>query len=73
MGFFVTEENVIRLGAKGLVISGSMYIALGTIYTMRGALNGMGGVVYEYIYMDCDSTHRICEIFCVYKKVSERR
>ena len=39
----MTEENVIRLGAKGLVISGSMYIALGTIYTMRGALNGIGG------------------------------
>ena len=33
----------------------------------------LGSVVYEYIYMDCDSTHRICEIFCVYKKVSERR
>ena len=49
VGFFVTEENVIRLGAKGLVISGSMYIALGTIYTMRGALNGMGDVVFSML------------------------
>ena len=39
VGFFVTEENVIRLGAKGL----------GTIYTMRGALNGMGDVVFSML------------------------
>ena len=37
VGFFVTEENV------------SMYIALGTIYTMRGALNGMGDVVFSML------------------------
>ena len=47
--FFVTDQEVIRLGAKGMVISGSMYVALGTIYTLRGALNGMGDVVFSMI------------------------
>lgn len=47
--FFVTDPEVIRLGAKGMIISGSMYVALGTIYTLRGALNGMGDVVFSMI------------------------
>lgn len=49
VSFFVTDEEVVRLGAKGMVISGSMYVALGTIYTLRGALNGMGDVVFSMI------------------------
>ena len=49
VSFFVTDEEVIRLGAKGMLISGSMYVALGTIYTLRGALNGMGDVVFSMI------------------------
>lgn len=47
--FFVTDQEVISLGAKGMVISGSMYVALGTIYTLRGALNGMGDVLFSMI------------------------
>lgn len=49
VSFFVTDEEVIQLGAKGMLISGSMYVALGTIYTLRGALNGMGDVVFSMI------------------------
>lgn len=49
VSFFVTDEEVVRLGAKGMLISGSMYVALGTIYTLRGALNGMGDVVFSMI------------------------
>lgn len=49
VSFFVTDEEVVRLGAKGMLISGSMYVSLGTIYTLRGALNGMGDVVFSMI------------------------
>ena len=54
-----------------LEVGGRIVFALILMYVLK--MGFWGSVVYEYIYMDCDSTHRICEIFCVYKKVSERR
>ena len=42
ISLFVDDRAVVELGSKGLMIAGSMYFALGTIYIMRGALNGMG-------------------------------
>lgn len=47
IGIFVEESAVIELGSKGLLIAGSMYFFLGTIYILRGALNGMGDVFFS--------------------------
>ena len=49
IAFFVNDANVIQLGARGLLISGPMYFALGTIYVTRGALNGMGDVFFSML------------------------
>ena len=46
---FVVEKDVIEIGSKALIISGSMYFALGTIYTLRGVLNGMGDVFFSML------------------------
>ena len=43
------EKDVIEIGSKALIISGSMYFALGTIYTLRGVLNGMGDVFFSML------------------------
>ena len=47
ISLFVDDPTVVELGSKGLMIAGSMYFALGTIYIMRGALNGMGDVFFS--------------------------
>lgn len=46
---FVDDKDVIEIGAKGMLISGSMYFALGTIYTIRGVLNGVGDVFFSMV------------------------
>lgn len=49
IGFFVTEEAVIEIGSKALVLSAFFYIPLGLIHTTRGLLNGAGDVTYAMI------------------------
>lgn len=49
IGLFVTEESVIEIGSKALVLSSFFYIPLGTIHTTRGLLNGAGDVTYAMI------------------------
>jgi putative MATE family efflux protein len=49
IGFFVTEESVIEIGAKALRLSAFFYIPLGLIHTTRGLLNGAGDVTYAMI------------------------
>lgn len=43
---FVTDENVIRLGAMGLRITSWFYPALGLIYVIRGVLTGVGDAFF---------------------------
>lgn len=43
---FVTDENVIRLGAMGLRITSLFYPALGLIYVVRGVLTGVGDAFF---------------------------
>ncbi|MBR6159006.1 MAG: MATE family efflux transporter, partial [Lachnospiraceae bacterium] len=45
-GLFVTDENVIRLGAMGLRITSLFYPALGLIYVVRGVLTGVGDAFF---------------------------
>lgn len=52
MSWFVTEEDgieVIVMGAKALRISSLFYVFLGTIYVIRGVLNGLGDAVFALI------------------------
>ncbi|MCR5278044.1 MAG: hypothetical protein K6E19_01255 [Lachnospiraceae bacterium] len=44
---FVTDEEVILLGARGLKITSLFYIALGTIYVIRGVLTGIGDAFFS--------------------------
>lgn len=46
---FVEDSEVIAIGAKGLLITGSAYFALGSIYIFRGILNGMKDVTFSMI------------------------
>ncbi|MCR5848008.1 MAG: MATE family efflux transporter [Lachnospiraceae bacterium] len=46
MGLFVTDPEVITLGAYGLKITSLFYLALGTIYVVRGVLTGMGDAFF---------------------------
>ncbi len=43
---FVTDEEVIRLGAMGLRITSLFYLALGLIYVVRGVLTGVGDAFF---------------------------
>ena len=45
-GLFVTDEDVIRLGALGLRITSLFYLALGLIYVVRGVLTGVGDAFF---------------------------
>ncbi len=42
MTLFVSDSEVINLGTLGLRITSVFYLALGTIYVVRGVLTGMG-------------------------------
>lgn len=46
---FVDEEPVIVMGAKALRITSYFYVMLGTIYTVRGVLNGLGDSIFALI------------------------
>ncbi len=41
-GLFVSDSEVIELGTLGLKITSLFYLALGTIYVVRGVLTGIG-------------------------------
>ncbi len=45
-GLFVTDEEVIMLGSKGLKITSMFYLALGMIYVIRGVLSGIGDAFF---------------------------
>ena len=49
VGIFVEDQEIIAIGANGLRMTSIMYIALGTIYVMRGMLNGVGDAKYALI------------------------
>lgn len=49
VGIFVEDPEIIAIGANGLRMTSIMYIALGTIYVMRGMLNGVGDAKYALI------------------------
>lgn len=49
VGMFVDDPQVVEIGGKALRLSCLFYIALGTIHTTRGLLNGAGDVVYAMI------------------------
>ncbi|MBQ4364557.1 MAG: MATE family efflux transporter [Oscillospiraceae bacterium] len=48
-GIFVTDEAVIDITSKALLITASCYWALGLIYTVRGFLNGSGDTGYALL------------------------
>jgi putative MATE family efflux protein len=49
VGIFVTNEEVVSVGAAGLRITSCFYFMLGMIYVTRGLLNGAGDAVYSMI------------------------
>ena len=46
---FVKDPEVISMGAKALAITSLFYIFLGTIYMVRGVLNGVGDAFFSLI------------------------
>ncbi|MDE6622506.1 MAG: MATE family efflux transporter [Lachnospiraceae bacterium] len=49
VGVFVTEPEVIAIGAKGLSITSFFYFFLGMIYVARSVLNGAGDAAFSMI------------------------
>ena len=49
VGLFVSEEEVITLGGRALMITSCFYLFLGTIYATRGVLNGIGDALFAFI------------------------
>jgi putative MATE family efflux protein len=49
VGIFVTDAQVISVGAAGLRITSCFYFLLGMIYVARSVLNGAGDAVYSMI------------------------
>ena len=46
---FVSDAPVIELGAKALRITSLFYVCLGTIYIIRGVLNGLGDAFFALL------------------------
>jgi len=49
VGMFVSEKDVIRMGADALRITSLFYVFLGVIYVSRGVLNGVGDAFFSFI------------------------
>lgn len=49
MRIFVTDPEVVEIGAKGLAITSIFYFFLGMIYVSRSVLNGAGDATYSMI------------------------
>lgn len=47
LSIFVTDEEIIGIGARALGITSWFYVFLGLIYVVRGTLNGAGDTVYS--------------------------
>lgn len=59
VSLFIKETEIIEIGAKGLQITSFMYFGLGTIYVMRGMLNGVGDAPYAMINGICEVAGRV--------------
>ena len=46
---FVSDEPVVEMGAKALRITSIFYACLGTIYVVRGVLNGLGDAFFALL------------------------
>lgn len=46
---FVSDEAVIEMGARALRITSYFYVCLGTIYVVRGVLNGLGDAFFALL------------------------
>ncbi|MEY8267855.1 MATE family efflux transporter [Lachnospiraceae bacterium 64-25] len=60
MRLFVSETEVIALGARALKITSCFYLFLGSIYTTRGLLNGTGDAVFAFLNGLVEMLGRIC-------------
>jgi putative MATE family efflux protein len=49
VSLFISEPEVIAIGARGLRITSCMYVGLGLIYIMRGMLNGVGDATFAMV------------------------
>jgi putative MATE family efflux protein len=58
-GFFVDEQQVISIAAKGLRLNCLFYFFLGMIHLTRGLLNGIGDVNFALINGFCEVAGRI--------------
>ena len=46
---FVSDGEVVKLGGKALRLTSWFYVFLGTIFVIRGALNGVGDTLFSFI------------------------
>lgn len=46
---FVSDPEVMKMGASALKVTSSFYIFLGLIYVTRGVLNGVGDTIFAFI------------------------
>lgn len=49
VGIFVTKEEVLEIGARGMAITSACYFFLGMIYVSRSVLNGAGDAAFAMI------------------------
>lgn len=59
VGIFVSKEEVIAIGAKGMSITSVCYFFLGMIYVARSVLNGAGDATYAMINGIMEITGRV--------------
>ncbi|MCI8899955.1 MAG: MATE family efflux transporter [Lachnospiraceae bacterium] len=59
VGVFVTEPEVIAIGARGLSITSCFYFFLGMIYVARSVLNGAGDAAFAMINGLMEVTGRV--------------
>lgn len=59
VSLFVHEQDVIDMGGRALKITSIFYVFLGTIYTTRGVLNGVGDAFFSLLNGVVEITGRI--------------
>ena len=59
VSLFVHEQDVIDMGGRALKITSIFYVFLGTIYTTRGVLNGVGDAFFSLLNGIVEITGRI--------------
>ena len=60
IGLFVSEPEVIAIGARGLRVTSCFYLLLGAIYISRGLLNGVGDAMFAFINGVVEVACRLC-------------